>query len=51
MSNNYDIIILEVVNSGGINFFVVILNEFRERSKDGGDVVNILIIVVINGVV
>lgn len=51
MSNNYDIISLEVVNSGGINFFVVILNEFRERSKDGGDVVNILIIVVINGVV
>ena len=49
MSNNYDITTPEVTNSGGINSSVVILNEFRERSKDGGDVANISTTAATNG--
>lgn len=49
MSNNYDITTPEVANSGGINSSVVILNEFRERSKDGGDVANISTTAATNG--
>lgn len=49
MSNNYDITTPEVANSEGINSSVVILNEVRERSKDGGDVANISTTAATNG--